>query len=99
MKWAQRFDKYREVALHDNDHKAFSDRHSARVTRTMEAVPMDVIMGDVHHLDMWIAPLSEPITVKIIAWMDAASGYLWATPVLVNNRQGITQSDVAQSLA
>lgn len=99
LKWAQRFDKYREVALHDTDHKAFSDRHSARVTRAMEAVPMDVIMGDVHHVDMWIAPLSEPITVKIIAWMDAASGYLWATPVLVNNRQGITQSDVAQSLA
>lgn len=99
LKWAQRFDKYREVALHDSDHKTFSDRHSARVTRAMEAVPMDVIMGDVHHVDMWIAPLSQPITVKIIAWMDAASGYLWATPVLVNNRQGITQSDVAQSLA
>lgn len=98
-RWARSFDEYRKVALHDRDHKAFSDRHSPRISRTMEEVPMNVLFGDVHHVDMVIAPQSEPMTVKLIAWMDAASGYLWATPVLVNNRQGIRQEDVAKSLA
>lgn len=99
IRWARRFDEYRKVAMHDRDHKAFSDRHSPRISRTMEEVPMNVLFGDVHHVDMVIAPRSEPMTVKLIAWMDAATGYLWATPVLVNNRQGIRQEDVAKSLA
>lgn len=98
VKWATRFDKNRDTHDFLNDHKRFSDKHTPRIEREMERVPMDVIMGDVHHVDMWIAPLSEPMTVKLIAWMDAASGYLWATPVLVNNRQSITQEDVAKSL-
>jgi len=98
IKWAARFNRHRLVFQHDRDHKQFSDRHEARVTRSMEAVPMDVLMGDVHHVDMWIAPEAEPVTVKLIGWMDAASGFLWATPVIVNNRQGIKQADVAKSL-
>ena len=99
VKWAQRFERFRTVFLHDHDHKIFSDRHTPRITRKMGRMPMEVLFGDVHHVDMWIAPLSEPMTVKIIGWTDGASGYLWATPVLVNNRQGITQADVAKSLA
>ena len=97
-KWAQRFERFRLVFQHDRDHKTFSDRHEARITRKMEEVPMDVVMGDVHHVDMWIAPLADPVTVKLIGWMDAASAFLWATPVIVNKRQSVTQEDVAKSL-
>ena len=97
-KWAQRFERFRLVFQHDRDHKTFSDRHEARITRKMEEVPMDVVMGDVHHVDMWIAPLADPVTVKLIGWMDAASAFRWATPVIVNKRQSVTQEDVAKSL-
>lgn len=41
----------------------------------------------------------ETIRVRLIAWMDAASLFAWVTPVFLAKGQGITQADVAQSLA
>lgn len=46
------------------------------------------------------AALEGAVKVKawLIAWMDASSGYIWATPVITGPGQGITQQDVALSL-
>ena len=46
------------------------------------------------------AAMAGKVSVKVwfIAWMDAASGYMWATPVITGPGQGISQRDVAWSL-
>jgi len=41
----------------------------------------------------------KTIRVRLIAWMDAASLFAWVTPVFLAKGQGITQADVAESLA
>lgn len=40
----------------------------------------------------------DKVRLWLIGWMDGASGYLWATPVLTGPGQAITQQDVALSL-
>lgn len=97
-RWAARFRPMRAAHEHDSDHKKWSDKYEFRVRRRLADRPMDVLMGDVHYVDMILAPLSEPVRVRIIGWLDGASHCLWATPVLLGKGQGITQQDVAQSL-
>lgn len=97
-RWVARFRPMRAVHEHDNDHKTWSDRHEFRVSRKLTDRPMEVLLGDVHYLDMAVAPLAEPMRVRVIGWLDGSSHYLWATPVLLGKGQGITQQDVAQSL-
>ena len=70
----------------------------ARVRRRLADLPMDVVFADVHHVDIMAAPLADPVRVKLIARLCAASHYMHVTPVLVNWRQSITQHDVARSL-
>jgi len=70
----------------------------ARVRRRLADLPMDVVFADVHHVDIMVAPLADPVRVKLIAWLCAASHYMYVTPVLVNGRQSITQHDMARSL-
>lgn len=100
-----------------SDHKRYSDNHEARVHRTLTAMPMEVLMGDVHKTDLDIAEAlhsQDPtiflaateaakngrttVRVAIIAWLDGSSHYIWATPVILGQGQGITQQDVARSL-
>ena len=38
-----------------SDHKRYSDNHEARVHRELTRFPMEVLMGDVHKLDIEIA--------------------------------------------
>lgn len=97
-RWVERFRHMRAVHDHDHDHKTWSDKHEFRVQRQLADSPMSVLMGDVHYLDVVVAPLAEPVRVRIIGWLDGATHYLWATPVLLGKGQGITQKDVARSL-
>ena len=55
-RWAAKFRPMRVVYEHDRDHKCYSDRHEARVTRTLAARPWEVTYGDVHHVDVLVPP-------------------------------------------
>ncbi len=93
VKFAKRFRDMRIVQAFDQDHKHFPDRHEFHVTRGLTARPMEVLVGDVHTVD-----LTSDYKAWFIAWMDGASGYMWVTPVLTRGNQGISQRDVANSL-
>ena len=98
-RWAAPFaDRMRVVHDYDRDHKRYSDKHEARVSRRLADLPMQVVYGDVHHVDIIVAPLAEPVRVKLIAWLCGATHYMHVTPVLVDGRKSIRQEDIAGSL-
>lgn len=53
--WVTRWREMKPVHLHDRDHKTYTDRHEFHVRRTLTALPMEVLYGDVHHVDLSIA--------------------------------------------
>jgi hypothetical protein len=54
--WVQPFAEEMK-APHDflSDHKRYSDNHEARVLLELTRFPMEVLMGDVHKMDMSVA--------------------------------------------
>ncbi len=97
-RWAEKFRPMRVVYEHDRDFKGYSDKHEARVTRTLAARPWEVTYGDVHHVKIVVAPRNEPVRAKLIAWWCGASHFAFVTVALANDRKSITQEDVARSL-
>lgn len=100
-RWAQRIDlaRYELVYLARKDHKLWQDRVVGRVNLALTDTPMSLLMGDVHYADIAVASGAEPVRVRLIAWMDMSSQYLWVTPVLLPKGQGVVQADVAEALA
>jgi hypothetical protein len=96
--WVKAFWQYRPVHQFRRDHKLWSDIQQFRVQRELAALPMDVLYGDEHYIDVVLAPEREPVRVHLIGWLDGASHYLWATLVILGKGQGATQKDVARSL-
>lgn len=100
-KWSARLDldRFRLVHMRDKDHKAWQDKAVPRVRRKLHDTPMGLLIGDVHYVDMLVAEDQEPIRVRLIAWLDASSLFVWVTPVFLSKGKGITQADVAESLS
>lgn len=81
QKWVARFDKYRLAHMKAKDHKIWHDRAVPRIRRGLHPEPMGLLIGDVHYVDMVVQSHKDPIRVRLIAWMDAASHFAWVTPV------------------
>lgn len=101
QKWAAGagLDAFRLVHMHDKDHKAWQDKAVPRIRRELHERPMGLLIGDVHYVDILVAEGKEPVRVRLIAWMDAASLFAWVTPVFLSKGQGIRQEDVAEALS
>lgn len=95
----ERFRQYRVVAIHDKDARRFFDRYRPRIGRgTANLLPMQVVMGDVHPIDIYyLRADGSPATCKAIFWMDVATERLWCTPVFPGKGRGIRQEDVIAS--
>lgn len=100
-KWAGRIelDRYRMGYLARKDHKRYQDKAIGRASLALADTPMSLLQGDVHYADILVADGAEPIRLRLIAWLDMSSLFLWVTPVLLSKGQGIVQADVAESLA
>jgi hypothetical protein len=98
-KWAARFDRWRVVHARHKDAQRYSDMHEPRIARALEDVPMSLLIADVHHVEISGAWQDRPLRAKLLGWLDGASGYLWASVVLTDDRQSVRLEDVARSLA
>ena len=98
-KWVKRFDHLRPAYQINRDHKAWQDRQVSRIRRELTERPMQILMGDVHYVDLLAEDEGAPIRVRLIAWMDLSSHFIWTTPVFWPQGKGIRQEDAAQSLA
>lgn len=90
-KWAERIDleRYRLHYRARKDHKAYQDRAVGRASLALADRPMSLLMGDVHYCDIAVEDQAEPIRVRLIAWLDMSSLFLWVTPVLLSKGQGM----------
>lgn len=98
--WAERADlkRYHLGYQAKKDHKAYQDKAVGRVSMALNAVPMDLAQGDVHYVDILVKDEGEPVRVRLIAWLDMSSLFVWVTPVLLSKGTGIVQADIAESL-
>ncbi|KAF0170552.1 MAG: hypothetical protein FD162_3466 [Rhodobacteraceae bacterium] len=99
QKWAGQFDHYRLLHAKTKDHKDWQDYAVPRIGRALPDRPVDVLIGDVHYVDIAVAEGKAPVRARLIAWMDAASHFIWVTPVFLGKGQGVRQEDVAESLS
>jgi len=101
VKWAERIDleRYRLSYLARKDHKRYQDKTVGRASLALADRPMSLLQGDVHYADIAVEDQAEPVRLRLIAWLDMSSLFLWVTPVLLSKGKGIVQADVAESLA
>lgn len=99
-KWCDRQElkKFKLIYLKNKDHKSFQDSAVPRISRDLHPVPMGLLIGDVHYVDLLIEENGASIRVRLIHWMDASSLFVWTVPVFMSKGQGAGQEDVAEAL-
>jgi hypothetical protein len=90
--------QFRNVAIFKKDRKAYEDSRP-RIFRTRDGLaPMQIIVGDVHHLDIcMMRPDGTIAWPKAIAWLDLATNRIWLDVVLLEKGEGIRNSHVIAS--
>lgn len=93
--------QYGLVAVCEQDAKRFFDRHLPRIRRSRDGMlPMDVIVGDVHPIDIAVKRPDGSIAYpRAIAWQDVANNRLFFSLALLRKGEGIKQTDIARSFA
>ena len=91
--------RFRIVATFKRDRKAYEDNERPRISRTAAGMwPMDVVVGDVHHLDIVIRREDGSTAwPKLIAWADQATRRIRVDMVLLEKGEGIRNADVVRS--
>lgn len=97
-RYVEAFSAYRVINQRRNDRRAFDDG-KPRIRRDWtDLVPMERVVADVKHLDV-IVRRADGSTAwpKIIAFMDAGTGRVFAHPVLLQQGEGIRQEHVIEA--
>lgn len=89
------------LAVADKDAKRFFDVHIPRIRRSRaDLKPMDVVVGDVHPIDIAIRRTDGSIAYpRAICWHDVATNRLYVCLVLLEKGEGIKQMHVASAFA
>lgn len=89
--------KYRKVGIKAKDAKKFYD-DSAHIFRKPVPVPMELVYGDVHHLDFVLSPMDGYNQYpKAISWLDMATNRIWMDVVVLREGEGIRNEHVIES--
>lgn len=93
--------QYGLVAVCEQDAKQFFDKHLPRIRRSRDGMlPMDVVVGDVHPIDIAVKRPDGSIAYpRAIAWLDVANNRLFFSLALLRKGEGIKQTDIARSFA
>jgi len=88
----------RKVHRYEWDRKAHEDA-KPRIRRTLEGLdPMEVLVGDVHHLDIYLRREDGSLaTPKMIAWFDFGTMRIFATYVLCPIGESVRNEHVIAS--
>lgn len=71
--WLSRFCEMKAARDYTADHKRYSDNHEFRVDRSLTRLPMEVLMGDVHRVDMSIADAIATLDPRLVVGAKAAA--------------------------
>ncbi len=64
--WVSRFGEMKAARDYISDHKQYSDNHEFRVHRELTRTPMEVLMGDVHRMDLSIADAIATLDPRLV---------------------------------
>lgn len=96
--WVEQHRDLNTIAVREQDAKRFADEFAPRIIRNRdEYKPMDVVIGDVHPLDIVKLHDGREVHARLIAWLDLATNDIHVTVVLLPKGRGIRQEDVAAS--
>lgn len=88
----------RLVGIKEKDAKRYHDQYTPRIHRRRPDYPMDIVIGDVHPVDVLLTREDGTEgTARMIAWLDLANNDLFYTLVLLPKGKGITQAHIAAS--
>lgn len=90
--------EYSLVAIQEGNAKLFVDKFAPRIHRTRKGYkPGDIVIGDVHPLDVQRLVDGRIVHARLIAWLDLATYDLFVTVLILPPGRGIRQEDVAAS--
>jgi hypothetical protein len=96
--WVERHRDSSLIAIREKDAKRFADEFTPRIIRNRNGYkPMDIIIGDVHPLDVVKLHDGREVHARLIAWLDLATNDIFCTVVLPPKGRGIRQENVAAS--
>lgn len=96
--WVERHRAAGLVAVREQDAKRFADEFTPRIIRNREGYkPMDVVIGDVHPLDVVKLHDGREAHARLVCWLDLATYDVHVTVVLLPKGRGIRQEDIARS--
>lgn len=96
--FVDKFRNYALVALKEKNAKRFFDTQMPRIQRHRNGYkPGDIVIGDVHPIDVVREIDGRMVHARLISWLDVATYDLFVTVVILPPGQGITQADIAAS--
>lgn len=96
--FVERYRDYSKVAIKERNAKLFMDEYTPRIQRNRESLkPGDVVIGDVHPLDVVKAHDGREVHARLIAWLDLATYDIFVTTILLDKGRGVRQEDIAKS--
>jgi hypothetical protein len=86
------------VAIKERDAKRYADHFTPRIKRSRGHLkPMDIVVGDVHPIDVVKSHDGREVHARLIAWEDVATGDIHITVVILEKGKGIRQEHIARA--
>lgn len=96
--FVERFRGFALVAIQERNAKRFADHFTPRIQRSREGLqPGDIVVGDVHPMDVVREINGRRVHARLISWLDVATYDLFVTVVTLPKGRGIRQEDVTAS--
>ncbi len=96
--FVEKFRKFSLVAIKNKNAKVFFDKYTPRIQRKRDGIrPGDIIVGDVHPMDVVRKIDNRMVHARLISWLDVATYDIFVTAVVLPPNGGIRREDVARS--
>lgn len=98
LAFVRRGKRYGVLDIKRRNAKRYADIYAATIIRAKDIKPMDVVVGDVHHVDIYYRRADGTFaTCKLIGWLDVATGRIFCTFLFLEKGRGVRQEDVVRS--
>lgn len=96
--FVERYREFSVIAVQEKDHKRFFDQYLPRIQRQRNGYqPGDIVVGDVHPMDVVCEIDGRKVHPRLISWLDIATYDLFVTAVFPSPGCDVRQEHVAAS--
>lgn len=96
--FVEKMRSYSLVAIKEKNAKLFYDKYTPRIQRHRNGYnPGDIVIGDVHPMDVVREIDGRMVHARLISWLDVATYDIFVSVVFLEPGKGIRQEDIAKS--